>query len=92
MDYYLPITVRLLEAYRDLDSQPIQGDNIISSKREIESTLEILNDALEKLLDSIFRDAAWDVSTDARILQTMLAQEGLVGDFFAKPKDSGEGN
>lgn len=82
MDYYLPTTVKLLEAYQDLDAQPVQGENIISSKREIEKTLDTLNTAFEKLLDSLFQDTAWDVSSDISVLHTMLAQEGLTeGDF-----------
>lgn len=78
MDYYLPTTVKLLDAYRDLDSQPVQGPNIISSKHEIEATLDTLSNAFEKLLDSIFRDMAWDVSSDISVLRTVLAQEGLI--------------
>lgn len=82
MDYYLPTTVKLLDAYAELDAQPVQGENIASSKREIEQTLDTLNQAFEKLLDSIFKDTAWDVSTDISVLQTLLAQEGLAGDDF----------
>ncbi|MDO4442498.1 MAG: 5-bromo-4-chloroindolyl phosphate hydrolysis family protein [Slackia sp.] len=78
MDYYLPTTVKLLDAYRDLDAQPVQGENILSSKREIEATLDTLSTAFEKLLDSIFRDMAWDVSSDISVLRTVLAQEGLI--------------
>lgn len=84
MDYYLPMTVKLLDAYEDMDSQPIQGDNILSSKREIEETLDTLNVAFEKILDSIFRDVAWDVSSDISVLHTLLAQEGLTGSDFQK--------
>ena len=39
MEYYLPTAVKLLEAYEDLDAQPVQGENILSSKKEIEETL-----------------------------------------------------
>lgn len=78
MDYYLPTTVKLLDAYRDLDAQPVQGPNIAASKHEIEATLDTLSVAFEKLLDSIFRDMAWDVSSDISVLRTVLAQEGLV--------------
>lgn len=80
MEYYLPTTIKLLEAYEELDAQPIQGENILSSKREIEKTLDTLNIALEKLLDDLFQDTAWDVSTDISVLNTMLAQEGLTED------------
>jgi len=82
MDYYLPTTMKLLEAYEELDRQPIQGENILSSKHEIENTLDTLNIAFEKLLDSLFQATAWDVSADASVLKTMLAQEGLTDKDF----------
>ena len=82
MDYYLPTAIKLLEAYRDLDAQPVQGENIISSKKEIEDTLDTLNGAFEVLLDDMFQDMAWDVSSDVSVLKTMLAQEGLTEKDF----------
>lgn len=84
MEYYLPTTVKLLDAYGQLDSQPVQGENILSSKREIEQTLDTLNLAFEKLLDSLFQEVAWDVSSDISVLHTMLAQEGLTGNDFKR--------
>lgn len=80
MNYYLPMTVKLLNAYADMDAQPIQGETILASKREIEGTLDTLNQAYEKLLDDLFSDTALDVSSDISVLQTLLAQEGLTGD------------
>ncbi len=82
MEYYLPTTVKLLGAYEELDHQPVQGENILASRREIEDTLDTLNLAFEKLLDGLFKDTAWDVSTDISVLNTMLAQEGLTKDDF----------
>ena len=90
MDYYLPMTVKLLDAYEDMDGQPVQGENITASKKEIEETIDTLNIAFEKLLDSIFRDIAWDVSTDISVLHTVLAQEGLTEDDFEKMKQNAE--
>lgn len=83
MEYYLPMTVKLLEAYADMDRQPVQGETIRNSKKEIEDTLDTLNDAFEKLLDSIFQDTAWDLSSDITVLHAMLAQEGLKKDDFS---------
>lgn len=61
-----------------------RGENIISSKKEIEKTLDTLNRAFEKLLDDLFQETAWDVSTDISVLHTMLAQEGLTEDGLKK--------
>lgn len=86
MDYYLPMTIKLLNAYSDMDRQPIQGDTIRASKQEIDTTLDTLNLAFEKLLDSVFQDTAMDVSSDISVLHTLLAQEGLTGDDFSNTK------
>lgn len=90
MSYYLPITVKLLNAYVDMDKQPVQGENIQNSKKEIEESLDTLNLAFEKLLDSIFEDTAMDVSSDISVLHTLLAQEGLTEDDFEKMKQNAE--
>jgi 5-bromo-4-chloroindolyl phosphate hydrolysis protein len=82
MDYYLPTTIKLLNAYKELDIQPVQGENITSAKKEIEGTLDTINLAFENLLDSLFGDIAMDVSTDISVLETMLAQEGLTKKDF----------
>lgn len=86
MDYYLPMTVKLLNAYADMDAQPIAGETIDGSKREIEETLDTLNLAFEKLLDTMFKNTAMDISSDITVLQTLLAQEGLTEDDLMKMK------
>lgn len=84
MEYYLPTTVKLLEAYEQLDAQPVGGENIQTAKSEIEATIDTLNTAFEKLLDDLFQDTMWDVSSDISVLNTMLAQEGLKEDGMKK--------
>lgn len=84
MSYYLPTTRKLLDAYCDMDSQPIRGQNIESTKKEIEDALDTINAAFENLLDSFFEEKAWDISSDISVLHTMLAQEGLTGKDFVK--------
>jgi predicted transcriptional regulator len=89
MNYYLPMTVKLLNAYADMDAQNPQGEIILASKKEIEDTLDTLNLAYEKLLDDLFEETALDVSSDISVLQTMLAQEGLTEDEFTKMRKNG---
>ena len=82
MDYYLPTTSKLLDAYRELDKQPVAGDNIRSTKAEIEQTVDTLNVAFEKLLDSLFVDRAWDISSDINVMKSMLKQDGMTDKDF----------
>lgn len=85
MAYYLPTTVNLLEAYKEFDRQPIQGENIQTAKKEINDALGNINLAFENLFDSFFENAAWNVSADISVLNTILKQEGLTDKDF-KPK------
>ncbi|MEE0783920.1 MAG: 5-bromo-4-chloroindolyl phosphate hydrolysis family protein [Negativibacillus sp.] len=85
MNYYLPTTLKLLNAYEEFDSQPVQGENIRSAKQQIEATLDTINVAFENLLDKLFTDEVLDVSSDITVLETMLKQEGLTGSEF-EPK------
>jgi hypothetical protein len=72
-------------AYEDFDNMSTQGEEILEAKREIEKTLDTINSAFSELLGRMVRDTAYDVTTDAQVLQTMLAKEGLTGqDAFEK--------
>lgn len=76
-EYFLPTTLKLLDAYRRLDDQSVKGDNISNAKEEIEDTMDTINLSFENLLDDLFQDMAMDISTDISVLETILAQEGL---------------
>lgn len=77
MEYYLPTTVKLVSTYHEFAMVEFPGENIREAKKEIEQTLDTINKAFEKLLDDMYEDAAFDVMTDASVLQTMLAREGM---------------
>ena len=84
MQYYLPTTLKLVNAYREFEEQSLQGENIDQTKREICDTLDTINVAFANLLDGLFEDDAMDVSADISVLETMFAQEGLTGHDFRR--------
>lgn len=77
MNYYLPTTIKLLQAYSEFDDVNTPNTDITSAKTEIEKTIDIINEAFTELLNKLFQDSAFDATTDAQVLQTMLAKEGL---------------
>ena len=79
--------MKLVEAYHELDVQPIKGENISKTKKEIEDSLDTINQAFENLLDSLFEEQAWDISSDISVLKTMFAQEGLMKDELKQSKE-----
>ena len=80
MDYYLPTSLKLLQAYAELDSQGVEGENITESKRRIEQTMDTLVHAFETQLDQLFAADAMDISADIDVMQNMLRADGLAGD------------
>ena len=88
MNYYLPTTLKLLDAYREFDRQPVQGETLASAKREIEETLDTIVLAFRNLLDSLYEKDAMDVSADISVLRAMFAREGLTGKDFKKKDTS----
>lgn len=87
MGYYMPTTEKLVIAYRQLDEQSIQGENMTKAKGEIAQTLDTINEAYEKMYDSMYVDVAMDVSSDIAVLKTLFAQEGLTEDDLMEVKD-----
>ena len=79
MEYYLPTMLKLVEAYAEYDKVTEPGPDIIKAKDEIEKTIDTINEAFSELLNKLFRDSVWDVTADARVLQSMLGQDGLTG-------------
>ena len=86
MDYYLPTMLKLVEQYAEFDEVSSPGEDILEAKKEIEKTLDMINQAFVTLLNNLFRDAAFDASADAQVLQTMLAKEGLTESDFVREK------
>jgi len=80
MDYYLPTTLKLLNAYDRMGSTGVTGENTSATMNRVENVMSTIVTAFEKQLDSLFGADAMDISTDITVLETMLAREGLAGE------------
>lgn len=81
VNYYVPTTVKLLNAYDRMGSQGIEGENIGGTMRKIEDMLDTIVIAFEKQLDNLFSEEAMDISADITVLENMIEREG-----FSEPK------
>ncbi len=79
VNYYLPTTLKLLQSYSLMEEQSYQGENITASRRQIERVLDKLVYAVERQQDKLFQAEALDVESDIRVLETMMAADGLSG-------------
>ena len=76
------ITRKLVDAYREIELDSFRTEQNEKTKKEIENTLDTINQAFEKLLNSFFEERAMDISSDISVLHSMFAQEGLTKGAF----------
>ena len=80
MNYYLPTTLKILNAYDRMGAAGVSGENIDGTMHRIETIMDTIVMAFHKQLDALFRDEAMDIASDITVMETLLAQEGLAGD------------
>lgn len=79
--YYLPTTMKLLNAY-DRMSGEAAGENVSGTLKRIEDILDTTVAAYRKQYDALFANEALDIETDITVLESMLKREGLSGSDF----------
>ncbi len=79
MNYYLPTTIKLLNAYDRMSALGIEGENLDKSMNSINEMLDAAITAYRKQLDTLFENQALDIETEIEVMNTMLAREGLSG-------------
>lgn len=84
MNYYLPTTLKILNAYDRMGEQGVSGENITSTMQKVEGMMSTIITAFEKQLDSLFGSEAMDISTDMVVLENLMAREGLTDDPLHK--------
>lgn len=89
LNYYLPTTLKILNAYDRMDAAGVSGDNIDSTKQRVERMMGTIVKAFDKQLDALFGAEAMDISTDITVMENLLAQEGLAGESKTTTKSQG---
>ena len=80
MQYYLPMTIKVVTSYRDFENEKVASEQLEESKREIRETLDKVITAFAALREKLFQEDVIDVSSDLDVLEAMMSQEGLIQD------------
>ena len=95
LNYYLPTTLKLLNAYDRMDAAGISGANIDGTMGKIETMMDTVATAFDRQLDALFGDEALDISTDITVMENLLAREGFgsmnINNSAKDDKESGDG-
>lgn len=77
MNYYLPTTEKLLEAYIEIDEKKVKGKALEKAKKDIEGTIDKIVDSFEGLLDKFYQEKELDIETDISAMEILMKQDGL---------------
>lgn len=87
--YFLPSAIKLLEAYDRL-ADGGEGETVAASRERIAQTLDKVSTAFRKQLDALYKNDALDLDADIRVMEALLAREGLgedeLGDILRRQK------
>lgn len=84
IDYYLPTTVKLIDAYTEYEIMKSDEKEIIKALKEIDSSIETINDAFEKIQLELLEDRTMDIKTDIDTMKLLLNQEGYLEKDWSK--------
>ncbi len=77
LNYYLPTTEKLLEAYISIGEKKVTGKSLAQTKKEIEQSLETIIRAYENILEKMYAEHEMDISSDIAAMEIMMKQDGL---------------
>ena len=72
INYYLPTTVKLMEAYRTIEHMGDVGSNVAETKERIEKSMDSLITAYKQQFEAVYFAEAIDISGDIDVLETMI--------------------
>jgi 5-bromo-4-chloroindolyl phosphate hydrolysis protein len=75
--YFLPTTVKLLNAYARAEEQNDDGENITQVKTDIEGAMDGIIHSFRKYLDNLYADEAMDIDAEITVFDSMLKAENL---------------
>ena len=76
-DYYLPVTVKLIDRYDDIENQELSSTD---SKKFIKSAGKMLSDvniAFNKILNNLYQSEIIDTDAEMKVFNTMLKSDGF---------------
>ena len=86
-DYYLPITVKLVERYDEIENQKLSSSE---SKKFLQSTNKMIgeiNRAYKKILSDLYRTDIVDMDAEMKVFDSLLKTDGFNDAEFPVKKE-----
>lgn len=89
-DYYLPITVKLVDRFDEIENQKITSKDTDKFNESTRKTINEINDVFKKFLNNLYEDDMLDTNVEIKVLNSMLKSDGLDKDSLIVEEDKHE--
>lgn len=77
LNYYLPTTEKLLDAYTSIAEKKVQVSNLSEAQKEISDSLITIIHSYEGILEKLYKEQEFDISSSISSMELMMKKEGL---------------
>ena len=89
-DYYLPVTVKLLDRYDEIENQRLNSKDSKKFNENTLKTIKEINSVFKKFLNILYEDDMTDTNVEIKVLNSMLKADGLGKNEIYVEEDSNE--
>lgn len=76
-DYYLPVTVKLVDRYDEIENQKINSEEEKNFNTTTEKTIKEINEVFKQFLNILYQSDMNDTNVEIKVLNSMLKADGL---------------
>lgn len=89
-DYYLPVTVKLVDRFDEIENQKIVSDDSKKFYDSTSKTISEINDVFKKFLNNLYEADMLDTKVEIKVLNSMLKADGFDKDQLNVGDDNNE--
>lgn len=75
-DYYLPVTIKILNRYDEIENQRLTTEESKKFMRSTERMIKKINEAFKKQLSNLYQSDIIDTDAEMKVFEAMLKSEG----------------
>ncbi len=79
-DYYLPVTLKILEKYDEIENQKLSSSESAKFMRQTEKMIKEINVAFKKQLSNMYQSEIVDTDAEMKVFENMLKSDGFSDD------------
>ena len=84
LNYYLPVTYRILERYDEIENQKLNTKESIKFMTSVEEMIVKIKVAFEQQLTNIYQTEMIDTDAELKVFETMLKSDGFIDNIDFK--------